>query len=115
MAACKFPCRIMQMGQAHKRQQIRLSGEKGSPVGGDGGLRLGAELYTGPGGRTFRRLCRRNSAGLRPRRRAVRHAVRPRLSLPNSPRLPGLPAPDPLVPGCSAEKKKAWGTVDKPT
>ena len=40
----------MQMGQAHKRQQIRLSGEKSSPVGGDGGLRLGAELYTGPGG-----------------------------------------------------------------
>ena len=35
-------------------------------------------------GRTFRRLCRRNSAGRMPRRRAVRHAVRPRLPLPGS-------------------------------
>ena len=35
-------------------------------------------------GRTFRRPCRRNSAGQPPRRRAVRHAVRPRLPLPGS-------------------------------
>ena len=94
-------CRRNSAGLWQRRRGGRGGG--GAPPGG------------GAGPRGSRRLCRRKYGGLRPRRRAVMHAARPRPSLPNSPRLPGLPAPDPLVPGYSAEKKKTWGTVDKPT
>ena len=85
----------MQMGQAHKRQQIRLSGEKSSPVGGDGGLRLGAELYTGPGGARSGGFAAGTLRGFAPAGVPSGTQCAPALRFPTAPAYPASPPRSP--------------------
>ena len=73
----------------------------------DGTLFYGGRLVYEARGRTFRRPSRRNSAGPSPRRRAARHAVRPRPPYTGRSPLHRVPCPGVPRPGLYTKKRAA--------
>ena len=65
-----------------RKAQQSSSAKKKSSAARHGMRQFEARFVSKARGRTFRRRSRRNPAGYPPRRRAARHAVRPRLPLP---------------------------------